>query len=192
MIPEILTQPAEMPTFHPLILCLLALFAACLAYCAWTDYRKGILLPNVKYWAVPAVCTLTVVICRLALPETFGQAQLPDITIAVVATVMYYITTYQRVMGGADFFGCTLCTIILCIGLGWPAFLVWVFIALVFIPFVIRTTARAKWCYKNYGAATWEAWKKSNRGVKKSYRLLPAIWAGYIGAILVYVGAWII
>lgn len=192
MIPETLTQPAVMPTFHPGILCIFAVFSLCLALCAWTDYKKGILLPNWKYWLIPTLCTCAIIIFRGFFPETFGAPTVPDMVLPWICTLMYYITAYQGIMGGADFLGCTLCTFSLCFGLGWPAFLIWVFIALIFIPFVIRTTARIKWCYKNHGAATWDAWKKSNRGVKKSYRLLPVIWAGYLGAIIVYVGAWII
>lgn len=192
MIPEILNQPAVSPIFHPAILGLLAVFAILLSYCAWTDYRKGVLLPNWKYWLLPALVSVSVLIARTSFPETFGGIMVPDILIMLICIVMYYITAYQGVMGGADFWGCSFCTIILCAALGWPAFLIWVFISLIFIPFIIRTTARIKWCYKEHGKCSWEAWKKSNRGVKKSYRLLPAILLGYIGAILVYVGAWMI
>lgn len=192
MIIEYLNQPAIMPIFHPAILGLLAAFAVLLAFCAWTDYRKGVLLPNWKYWLLPAIIAGAVMLFRLRWPETFGAAGLPDIIICLICILMYYITAWQRLLGGADFWGCSFVTIILCYGLGWPAFLIWVFISLIFIPFVCRTAARIKWCQHEAGAVTWDAWKKSNRGVKQSYRLLPAVWIGYVGALIVYLGAWLL
>lgn len=192
MISEFLNQPAVTPLFNPAIIGLLIAFAVLLGYAAWTDYRKGILLPNWKYWLAPAAICAGIVIARTAFPETFGAAAPVDLIIAVIVIIMYYITAWQGVMGGADFWGCSLCTIALCTGLGWPAFLVFVFIALIFIPFVCRTAARLKWCHDKDVGFTWADWKQSNRAVKKSYRLLPAVWAGYVGALLVYIGAWFI
>lgn len=191
---EYLTQPiVEPPEFPAVLLCLLTIFAVSLGYCAWTDHKKGVLLPNRKYWLLPGVTALAVLIIRAPLmPYTTPTAELSDLIICIIACLMYYVTAYRGIMGGADFWGCSLCTIMLCFGLGWPAFLVWIFIALVFIPAVCRTVARVKWCYQQTGSCTWEAWKKSNWGVLKSYRLLPALFAGYVGAVLVYVGAWVL
>lgn len=187
---QFLNQPAITPLFHPIILALLAALAICLAFAAYTDYKKGVLLPNWHYWLFPGIFCFLAVICRTIGSPVFGAAGAADCIVAVVVVLMYYVTAWKGIMGGADFWGCSFVTIMLNICLGWPAFLLFVFIALIFIPFVCRMTARVKWCYDTAGACTWEAWKKSYFAVKKSYRLLPAVFVGYVGAILIYIGAW--
>lgn len=186
---QFMNQPAVAPLIHPLILCLLAAFGICLLYAAYTDYKKGVLLPNWKYWLFPGIFALLALISRTICSPVFGSASAADIIISLVVVLMYYATAWKGLLGGADFWGCSLVTIMLCAALGWPAFLLFVFIALIFIPFVCRFCARVKWCYDTAGACTWEAWKKSYFAVKKSYRLLPAVFAGYVGAIIIWLGA---
>ena len=190
MISEYLNQPVITPEFHPLIIMMLLAFGICLAYAAWTDYKTGILLPNLRYWLFPGILLVLAFNCRALGGTEFGSASSADFLVALIVCLMYYLTAWKGILGGADFWGCALTTCMLCYCLGWPAFLIWVFIALVFIPAVCRTTARIRYCRATGSPVTWEIWRKSNWAVKKSFRLLPAVLAGYIGAIITYIGAW--
>lgn len=175
MIPELI---------HPLILALLLAFGICLGFAAWTDYKKGILLPNWKYWLFPAIFLGLTIICRIIL----GGASAADYIVPAVLLLAYYATAYRGIMGGADFFALSLSSAILSVALGWPSLLLFLGLSLVALPLLIRYSTILGQLRRSGKRICLENLLALDRTTKKTYRLIPVILIGYLIVLI----AWIV
>lgn len=129
---DYLTQPILLPEINIILLIALILFGITLTYNGYIDQKKGILLPNKKYWALPTIILLASILYAVYEGQITGIGVFFSIALILVYTGMVYI----RTIGGADYFALCLSSTIITLICDWPFTITYILISGAFLPLI--------------------------------------------------------
>lgn len=133
---EAMNSPAELfaPEFNMTVIVLLSIFAVCMLIIGIVDIRKHVLHPWWAWWAVP----LGLTVASIVLSANAGTADGIGAIVATALIVVYYILAGKHLIGGADFWGHSLCFAAVGVCLGWIPLLIFIFIGVIFVPAISK------------------------------------------------------
>lgn len=189
---EYLSQPvASIPDINPFILLGLIAFGILITCNGYVDQKKGVLLPNRRYWTLPAIVMAT----TLSVGWNTGQITTHGWLFSLLLIAAYTMMVYVRNIGGADYFALCLSTILISMICDWPFLIMYLLICGAFLPLINELMHRVAYILHhlkttgedpqtvNFGSL----WAAAAKASPVHLRLIPLFAFGYWAVIAVWV-----